>query len=326
MRRQSVTLKYLAEQAGCSIRTVNRVLKSEPGVNEEKRCMIFELANRYHYMPNMAARNLKTCCRKFVGILSGALTYEVNARRLNDLELRLSQAGWYPLLGGWYGDLQMLRSMLLEWSGIADYTIVYGWNAAISKENLADFFEVCRDLPMEFIFFERDTGGLFNECWSRRSVGLEEALQYFYGKGIRRILRCGRLESRREAFEKASENIPGLNLLYLDSDKEAKDGYEMGRKIMEIAPEVVFFDTDRAAIGFLNFAQCNGIKVPEQISVVGFDDDVAGRSFYPSLSTIAQPVEQINEEILRMVSSRSEENKPCCKYFDSCFIRRNSCI
>lgn len=326
MRRQAVTLKYLAEQAGCSIRTVNRVLKSEPGVNEEKRQLILDLAAKHRYMPNMAARNLKNCRRRFVGILSNALIYEINARRLNDLEQRLSRAGWYPLLGGWYGDLQILRSMLLEWSGIADYTIVQGPITGISPEEWEKVFEVCSELPMDFIFVERDTHGMFNEFWVKRNTGIEEALRYLNGKGVSKILHCGRLPSRNEAFVKASPMVPGVQVQTIDCGKEIKDGYAAGKAIMATAPEAVFFDTDRAAMGFLNFAQRNGIRVPEDISVIGFDDDVIGRSFHPALSTISQPVELISEEIVRVVSSSGEREEVSCKYFDTHFVHRGSCI
>ena len=65
-----ITLKKLAELSGLSIRTVSRVLKDQANVVPEKRELVLELARKYHYQPNMAARNLRLQKKSFVGILS----------------------------------------------------------------------------------------------------------------------------------------------------------------------------------------------------------------------------------------------------------------
>ena len=64
-----ITLKQLAELSGLSVRTVSRVLKNQANVVPEKRETVLRLAEQYHYVPNMAARNLRLRKRSFVGIL-----------------------------------------------------------------------------------------------------------------------------------------------------------------------------------------------------------------------------------------------------------------
>ena len=94
-----ITLKKLAELSGLSIRTVSRVLKNQAYVVPEKRELVLKLAEQYHYVPNMAARNLRLRKRSFVGILCRDFGTEVFVQKINDLELRLSAAGYYPVLG-----------------------------------------------------------------------------------------------------------------------------------------------------------------------------------------------------------------------------------
>ena len=72
-----ITLKKLAELSGLSIRTVSRVLKDQANVIPEKRELVLELARKYHYQPNMAARNLRLQKKSFVGILSSNFQTEV---------------------------------------------------------------------------------------------------------------------------------------------------------------------------------------------------------------------------------------------------------
>ena len=81
----AVTLKQLAELSGVSIRTVSRVLKHQDHVQEEKRERILDLAKRYHYVPNMAARNLRLSQSKFVGILCSDTPYEIFRQKLQAL-------------------------------------------------------------------------------------------------------------------------------------------------------------------------------------------------------------------------------------------------
>lgn len=76
-----ITLKKLAELSGLSIRTVSRVLKDQANVIPEKRELVLELARKYHYQPNMAARNLRLQKKSFVGILSSNFQTEVFFRK-----------------------------------------------------------------------------------------------------------------------------------------------------------------------------------------------------------------------------------------------------
>ena len=78
----AITLKQLAELSGVSIRTVSRVLKNQAHVQEEKRKQILSLAKQHHYVPNMAARNLRLNRSRFVGILCSDAPYEIFRQKL----------------------------------------------------------------------------------------------------------------------------------------------------------------------------------------------------------------------------------------------------
>ena len=73
---------------------------------------------------------------------------------------------------------------------------------------------------------------------------------------------------------------------------------ELGPRIMESGADAVFFDTDRMALGFMNYAAAHHIPIPERIAVVGFDDDNSGHMIYPALSTVAHPIEELNRAVI----------------------------
>ena len=118
-------MKKLAELSGLSIRTVSRVLKNQAYVVPEKRELVLKLAEQYHYLPNMAARNLRLQKKSFVGILSSNFQTEVFLQKVNDLERRLFSTGYYPIPGCPDNFSTDFRKMMRDWSGVMDYMVVF---------------------------------------------------------------------------------------------------------------------------------------------------------------------------------------------------------
>ena len=125
-----VTLKKLAELSGLSIRTVNRVLKDQGDVSPEKRALVRELAAKYDYMPNIAARNFRLRRNNVVGVIMyDRMLCEANMQKLAELERALTAAGYYPLLGGACGC--DVRRTLEEWNGIVGVVVLFNCRTAL---------------------------------------------------------------------------------------------------------------------------------------------------------------------------------------------------
>ena len=91
----AVTLKQISEEAGVSIRTVNRALKEQSGISDVKRQEILEAAARMGYIPNIAARNLRLRKSNFVGIVTGTNENDIFIRKSHDLQQRLEVHGFF---------------------------------------------------------------------------------------------------------------------------------------------------------------------------------------------------------------------------------------
>lgn len=320
-----ITLKQLAELSGLSIRTVNRVLKNQANVVPEKREAVLKLAEKYHYVPNMAARNLRLRKKNFVGILCRDFGTEVFVQKINDLELRLSAAGYYPVLGHLDRSAADLERTLNDWAGIAGYVTVMN---SVPESALDCLNKVVgKRLPLHFIFVDQECGGNSHSLMIDRASGVCDAVSHLLRSGRRRILHCGCLDSRKEGMRKAFARHPvssaeKIQVLYLDSLGEFENGYRDGARIMESGADAVVFDTDRMAAGFLKYAVEHSIEIPERIAVVGFDDDIVARMSVPSLSTVAHPVAEINSTILEIIEQNPEETVR--KVFPTKFIPRES--
>ncbi len=320
-----ITLKQLAELSGLSVRTVSRVLKNQANVVPEKRETVLRLAEQYHYVPNMAARNLRLRKRSFVGILCRDFGTEVFVQKINDLELRLSSAGYYPVLGHLDRSPADLERMLSDWAGIAGYVVVMN---SVPEQAVECLNELAgRRLPLRFIFVDQPGTENAHTLLIDRASGVCDAVTSLLESGRRRILHCGCLASRKEGIRKAFARLPDscadrAEALYLERHGEFEDGYGAGPRILDSGADAVFFDTDRMAAGFLKYAAEHGIEIPRRMAVVGFDDDIVARMSIPSLSTVAHPVSEINSTILEIIERNPEE--PVRRMFPTRFIPRES--
>jgi DNA-binding LacI/PurR family transcriptional regulator len=317
----AITLKQIAEKAGVSIRTVNRALKEQAGISDIKRQEILEAASRMGYIPNIAARNLRLRKSNFVGIMAGINENDIFIRKSHDLQQRLEMHGFFPIIGILQDSPETVRAMLSEWAGMVDTVALFAWGNWLPEKTLVS-------LPPQFIFVDCSLitpKCKFHQIKIDRSSGIKDAILFLLESGRSRIIRCGNIGTRAEGIEKAFRSFRGRGaekILIETGGSEFKDGYNIGKSLMESNADAVFFDTDRMAFGFLKYAWEKGVRIPDDIAVVGFDDDPWGNYSCPSLSTVAHPIAEVNERIVELAKRRSAP--PETIIFPTKFIKRQS--
>ena len=283
----AVTLKDLAAMSGCSIRTVNRVIWRSGPVAEAKRLRIEALLREHHYVPNMAARNLKQSRRNFAGIIiNGGTTVQIFLRKLSALVNRLGDQGFYPLLGHPVGDAVRLEQLLGEWTGLVQHVIFMYMPPAeilahlpLSSHRFGMHFTVLDamgDLPSEVSGLRIDRG-----------AGIFEAISQLCAGGHRRILRLGNVSSRDDGWKAAREHFSGtVEFSHLPVQPECEVAAELGGRIFAGRPDAVFCDTDRAASGVLRAAAAEVFitDITQRAGVVAFTFD--SRVDVPSLMAV----------------------------------------
>ncbi len=313
-----VTLKQLAELSGLSIRTVSRALRHDANVASAKREQVLALARKHHYVPNIAARNLKQSERPFIGIIGSGIREEPYIRKLYDLEYQLSEAGYYTLLrihrNG--GDL---RSIFQSWVGLVNFVVVL---SPLGEEQLRQAGTLSEEFQVRLICIDQQQPAPGFNLVIDRDTGIAQALRHLASRGRSRLLHCGLIANRRQGIDRALRELPQLCCEYLPSGYEFADGAVLGEAIAARDCDAVFFDTDRMALGFLSVAGELGLRVPEALSVIGFDDEPAGAMAMPHLSTVAHPVAAISRTVLEIVRNVAEQ--PEMRVFTTEFIGRKS--
>ena len=314
-----VTLKKLAELSGLSIRTVNRVLKDQGDVSAEKRALVRKLAAEYNYMPNIAARNFRLRRNNVVGvIMCDRMLCEANMQKLADLERTLTSGGYYPLLGSACD--RDLRRILEEWNGTVGVVVIFNFRS--SRDELPEM----KNSPYTFILVDSgdDEAAGCHRVIVDREPGIADACGALVAAGCRRIVHCGTASLRWPLVRRCTEKLGSrAEFLHIKSAKsEAEDGFAAGPAIMNSRADAVFFDTDRMAAGFYRYAWENRIRIPDDISVAGFDDDAAAAALAPPLSSVAHPVAEISASVLELIVGDYE--RPVTKHLATRFVRRAS--
>lgn len=320
----AATLKKLSELTGVSIRSVSRALHGDGGLSEEKRAMILAAAAKTGYTPNIAARNLRLQQNNFVGIVipntgennepSGAA---ITLRKVNRLQLELEREGFFTLFGINTGKAEDMRNLLKQWTGLVSSVVFFSWNSLWKPE------EILEKLPPQCIFVDisMDPG---HSMIIDRAPGIYDGIRFLLEHGCSRLARCGDISTRDLGFNAALQDLPGRSIIHhhyrLPSNFE--EGFRIGPELIARRYDAVFFDTDRMAFGFLKYCWKNGIRIPEDIAVIGFDDEFWDTYSCPSLSTVAHPTEEMTAAISELIRSPKKERQ--CLHFKTRFIRRES--
>ncbi len=292
------TINDVARVAGVSIKTVSRVMNNEPNVREETRAKVKDAATQLQYRPNLLARSLAGS-RSFLLCLlyhNPVPTY-VNDMHRGVIE-RCRQNGYHLL-----AEPQDLNGEELERS-IAGLLATIRLDGVILTPPLCDMAVVLQTIEAANVPYVRVSPFLFPGRTA--SVRMDETraafemTQYLLGKGHRDI-----------GFIKGHPEHGGTHLRYqgfvaamqaagLEPREEwIKQGYfsfdsgvEAGRALFAAKqkPTAIFSSNDDMAFGIMSVAQQLGVKIPDDISIVGFDDTPGCTLIWPHLTTIRQPI------------------------------------
>ncbi len=295
-----VTLKQIADQLNISVTTVSKALKDYPDVSKKTRGMVRELAKTLHYKPNTFAVNLRTKESKTIGIIIPAIVHHFFSNVIKGIIAQAEKKGYLVII------LQSNESYELEKKQIdlllsqrVDGILI---SIANSTANFSHLNEViAQDKPL--VMFDKIAKIV--KCSKiiiddRKAAYL--ATQHLIDIGCKRIAHFrGPLLPQNSidrflGYKKAllDNNIPyDSSLVYICdcADNSFEEGKLRARQLFKEHGDVdgIFINTDMIAIGALTEFNKLGVKVPEDIAVVGFSNWFMSSVISPTLSTIDQP-------------------------------------
>ncbi len=295
---KETTLKEIAETLGISITTVSKALKNYSDVSEKTRKAVVTLSEELNYTPNSFAVNLRTKESKTIGLIIPEVVHHFFSNVINGIIAEAEKKGYLVII------LQSNESLELEKKQVALLINkrVDGIIMSLSNESNNDFHikEILRkEIP--FVQFDKISKLIpSSKVIINDQKAAMEAVQHLIDNGCKKIAHIRGPENPQNAidrfigYKKALEKngIPyDSKLVYTCKNVTFDEGLEFAKQIIEEHPDVdgIFVITDLVAVGVLAYFNEKGIKVPNQIAVIGFSNWFMSQVITPKLSTVDQP-------------------------------------
>lgn len=326
----------VAKLANVSFMTVSRVINGKENVKEETKQRVLKAIEELGYYPNAAARALNNNKTDGIGVVIPHAEFMTVAPYFLDLisslERNIDKAGYH-----------LVFKLPASMKTTADYTQLYLERKVDGVIVLAPSVDqwllqtLSNDRVPSVVVYGRDDELDINYIDANNHKGAKEAMNYLIGLGHTRIgmvtgsttLICGRdrISGYLEALQ--TNNLPVDKRLIFYGDWQPESGerafnYFFG---MEQQPTAIFCANDHMALGVMRSAIDNGLQLPRDLSIFGYNDITYSGFLTPSLTTRSQPLEEIGEKAVDILIKTIEDpTRPKEKIMmDTKFIKRESC-
>lgn len=309
------TIKEVAARAGVSSATVSHVLNNTRYVSDVVKERVQRAMDEMGYRPNVLARSLRQGKTKTLGLILPDSANPFYAELGHALETSAFLKNYNLILCN--SDSAIDREHLYF-----DLLLDKQVDGIILDTEEKDPFDIKKRLPAEYpiVLVDRDfSENIFDTVLTDNTLGGYLATRYLIELGHRRIA-CvtGPMNllgsvNRLQGYQKALTEFGILedpSLIY-HGDFTASSGHEAAHHLLKLPglPTAVFVGNDMMAIGFLRSSIEIGLRIPEEISIVGFDNLELGMYMHPTITSFAQPKEEIGEKAIQLLLNRIENPK-----------------
>lgn len=310
-----MTIKEIANSLNVSTATVSNVIHGHlEKMAPETAQLIRQKLEQYQYIPNMGARMLAKGDSEIVGVITNypnreekfALQDPFVSEMIAALENSIRSRGYYTMLHAAQNAAEIHR-ISQTWNAVG--LIVMGLQANQCRE----LMQAARK-PIVFVDCYFDDGEQYNNVGLEDERGMRLMTEHLLKLGHRRILFVGDqptlwgVDARRLRGHRSALAVGGLSWsedAYFCISKDRKRRPEDYRRLIDRARErestVLMFISDYYAVEAMDFFLDHGLRVPEDISVTGFDDNILSRVIRPRLTTVHQNVSAKAETALRVL-------------------------
>ncbi len=323
-----VTLKDVAKEAGVNLSTVSRSLSGGYGVHQATRRRVLEIAERLQYRPNRVARGLVTGCSHTFGLVVSDIRNPFFAEVARGAEDAACRAGWDLVLCN--SDLNPEKQMRYIRSLVEKRVDGILMNSVIFPDR-AQQVELAR-LGVPLVLLNRPSNPRrFSTVYADNFEGGRLAGRYLTRLGhcapvhLTGPRRHGNLSDRARGFLKA---VP--EGIVVHGSHTFGGGYEMMLDVLDSRPHTtaVFAGNDSIAFGAIRAVRERGRRVPEDVSIIGFDNLEVSAIIDPPLTTVHQPKYEMGEagiEMLLKAAAKGERGMVEHRVLGVQLIERHSC-
>ncbi len=310
----SATIKDVAKVAGVSISTVSRVINDSKPVSSEARRKVLDAIEKLGYKPNEVARTLVTKRSYLIGIIVTDIGNSYVAEIVRGIEEVGRMYDYDIILCSSYGDRKSELKFINLLTGKQAEGIIL-----VSEKMNKEAIELLKSYKLPYIYLNRYLNVKELPTVSIDSVEASyEMTKYLLEAGHRDIMYITASidensieKSKIEGYENALKELEIENSIILEAEGfTIEDGYNIGEKVLKQLKEekmtAIFCGQDEVAIGIMNYLYDQDIKVPKDVTVVGYGDIKTSSIYRPKLTTVKKPGYDIGAVSIRRVIKEIE--------------------
>jgi LacI family transcriptional regulator len=307
---QSATIRRVADRAGVSIATVSRVSVDPRAVSDKLRLRVQEAARALNYRPSRAARTLRVGTSQAVGVVIPDLENPFFTAVVRGIEGVLQAAGYMLLLANSDEDAARERNILetLRADGVAGIIFV-------PINGARDAYREVLAPPLQVVAVDRSPSNLRPDLVTVDNVqGTRAGVEHLLALGHREVALLGgpsrhsTAKEREEGYALALQAAgrPIRPELVYHGDFREGGGYDGMRALMALPrrPTAVFVANNLMTLGAFRALHEAGIRIPDEVALVGFDDMPWATSLNPPLTATSQPSQEIGSAAADLLLDR----------------------
>lgn len=334
--KRHVSLKDLAQELGVSISTVSRALNNHPDISPEVTRKVQKLAAEMNYTPNPLAMGLLKQATRIIGVIVPDLVTHFYSSIISGIEDFAEQKGYYILIASSNETLQKeIKAVdnLLK-------TRVEGLIVCLSQEtkNYEHFDRLIKNnIPL--VFFDRvcRTSEVSSVVVDNVDAA-KKVTRHFHKNGFGRIAYIAGPDHLNISQERTQGYLAGLKSCGLEFRPEllvkcnlsSKDAIKATAQLLEMPekPNAIFGINDTVAFAAMKEIKRRGLRIPEDVALVGFTDEFHSTVVEPALTSITHPTFEIGQEAARLFFNRIEnpESEPIQVVLKTKLVERKSSV
>lgn len=295
-KKNKTTIKDIANVLNISAAAVSKALHNDTRISEKTKKAVRQVAENLNYQPNHLASALRSGKSKLVGVIVPKTNSNFFAATIHNIEEVLNEQGYHIII------TQSNESFEKECKNIDTllYTQVDGIIASMANETVnLEYFEKIKTAGIPLITFDRGENDLNVDY-----IGIDDynsshvIVNHLVEQGCKRIAHIGgfkrtriynnRIKGYIDALQK--HELPLEEALLIESDLTIEDGRAKMLQLLalENRPDAVYAAGDYAALGALQILNEKGIKIPDEVALVGFGDEPFANMVTPTMTSVNQ--------------------------------------
>lgn len=313
--KRKVTLKQIAKELDVSISTVSKSLRNSPEISEDTRQKVQAFAKLYNYRPNNIALSLKNKKTKTIGIIIPEIVHHFFATVISGIEQVANEHGYNVIvcLSDESFDKEVINMEMLA-TGSTD-----GFIMSLSKETQQkkDFHHIQEVINqgMPVVMFDRITNDvLCDKVIIDDQLAAYEAVDFLINKGFKKIalvttvdyVSVGKLRTDGYVNALHDRDIAVDESMIVKIEDIEGCASKIEALLKNNKPDAIFAVNELFAVTSIKLATKMGIKVPEELSVIGFTDGIISQYSTPSITTVSQNGIKMGGKAAKMLIERLE--------------------